>query len=68
MKQEAAQSIIEQAGQHKQLSATLDAAKTKHYKHSGGYRVRLVHRRTQCILVIDSLEQWESVLQAWQGL
>lgn len=68
MKQEAAQTIIEQASQHRQITATLDAALVGRYKHDGGYRVRLAHRRARRVLVIDKLEQWESVLQAWQGL
>lgn len=68
MKQEVAQSIIEVAGQHQHIAATLDAKHAGRYKHGGGYRVRLAHRRTQRVLVIDKQEQWESVLQAWRDL
>lgn len=68
MKQEAAQHIIAVAGQHQHIAATLDAAHTGRYKHGGGYRVRLMHRRTQRVLVIEQLKQWESILQAWSDL
>ncbi len=68
MKQEAAQSIIEEAGQHQHISATLDASHTKRYKNGGGYRVRLAHRRARRVLVIEKQEQWPTVLQAWRDL
>lgn len=69
MKQEAAQTIIEQAGQHRHITATLDTHFTKCSNDgTGGYRVRLVHRRARRVLTIERLEQWQSVLQAWQDL
>ena len=71
MKQEAAQSIIAAAGQHQHIAATLDAAHRKRYEGKGadgGYRVRLMHRRTQRVLVIEKQVLWESVLQAWSEL
>src|SRR5690348_9922119 len=57
MKQEAALSIIEEAGQHQHIAATLDTKHTGRYKHGGGYRVRLAHHRAQRVLVIDKQEQ-----------
>jgi hypothetical protein len=68
MKQEAAQATIEKAGQHPAITATLDTARAGRYKDGPGFRVRLEHRRARRVLFIDSLEQWESVLQAWQEL
>ena len=68
MKQDAAQSIIQEAGQHQHLTATLDTKHAGRYKHDGGYRVHLKHRRTQRTLLIDKQEQWGSVLQAWSDL
>ena len=55
MKQGVAQQIIEEAGQHQHLTATLDAAHAGRYKHGDGYRVRL----TQRVLMIDKQEQGE---------
>ena len=68
MKQETAQSIIEEAGQHPHIAAELDTAHAGRYKHGGGYRVRLAHRKAQRVLVIDKQEQWPTVLQAWRDL
>lgn len=68
MKQQAAQSIIEEAGQHQHIIATLDTRHIKRYKRGGGYRVRLSHRRAQRVLVIDKQEQWPTVLLAWRDL
>lgn len=68
MKQQAAQSIIEEADQHQHIVATLDAKHAGRYKHGGGYRVHLKHRKAQRVLVIDKQEQWPTVLQAWNDL
>lgn len=68
MKQEAAQSIIEEANQYQHITASLDDSYIKCARNGGGYRVRLVHKRARRVLSIEHEEQWESVLQAWQDL
>lgn len=68
MKQEAAQDIIEQAGQHRHITATLDTKRAGRYKGDPGFRVRLEHRLARRVLVIEKPEQWESVLWAWNDL
>lgn len=68
MKQETAQSIIEEAGQHQHIIAELDTTQLRKFRAGAGYRVKLTHRRLRRVLTIREEAQWPTVLQAWSDL